>query len=97
MPVFTVELPQNKSAKVLERNEQRKEFTLYNESASNVYVGFNSNVTSASGRYQGIKVLANGGNYANDKHKGEVWVYTTGSGINLTVEEIVKAEQPGGV
>ena len=61
--------------KILGENPYRASFTIYNDSATDIYVGYGEagrNVTTSGGR-QGIRIEANGGTLTDDEFLGEVW------------------------
>jgi len=81
--------------RVLTRNKNRVLYGVINNSATNVYLGFDSSVAT-SGEKKGILIQANGGYYIDSSHKGEVWLIaeaaTTVTVFEVTPEE--KIEKP---
>ena len=91
MPVWTIEVS-TQPKRVLSKNPNRLTYAILNTSATNVYVGFDSSVTY-SGERRGIPVLANGGFWQDEYHKGDVYVVAEAD-TEVTVIEVVKEEQP---
>ena len=91
MPVWTIEVTTTPK-RVLTKNKNRLVYVILNSSSVNVYVGFDSSV-STTGEKKGIPVLANGGIWSDEYHKGEVWIIAE-SDTEVQVVEVVKEEQP---
>ena len=89
MPVITVGVG-TEPKRILVRNPDRIAFMIINDSGYDVYVGFDKNV-STTGKSKGVLVAANGGVWAYEFHKGELWAISTGD-AEITVVESTKGE-----
>jgi len=87
MPVITVDVGTTPK-RLLARNPKRVMYAVLNDSAVDVYIGFDKNV-STTGKTKGILVANNGGIWADEYHNGEVWAVATGSG-EVTVVEVTE-------
>ena len=89
MPVITLDVG-TEPKRVLVRNPDRIAFMIINDSANDVYIGFDKNV-STTGKTKGVLVAANGGVWAYEFHKGELWAVSTGT-AEITIVESTKGE-----
>jgi len=89
MPVVTVTV-KTTPTRLLVANPKRIAFMLINDSAYDVYVGFDKNV-STTGKTKGVLLAANGGVWAYEFHKGEVWAIATNQ-TEITVVESSEGE-----
>ena len=89
MGVVTVDVG-TKPTRVLARNPKRVVYTLINDSAYDVYVGFDKNVAT-TGKRKGILLAANGGIWSDEFHKGEVWAIAS-TQTQITVVETTEGE-----
>ena len=92
MGVVTVTV-QTKPTRLLSINPKRVNYTLFNDSSTNVYIGFDKNV-STTGKTKGIRLAAGGGYISDEHHKGEVWAIAS-SATEVTVVEVTLMD--GGV
>jgi len=76
--------------RLLVSNPDRIAFMIINDGTTDVYVGFDSEVAT-SGVKKGVKVAANGGFWAYEFHKGELWAIATAE-TEITVVESTKGE-----
>jgi len=88
MTVKLVPLIANRPRRILTKNENRKAFTIKNDSTEPIYFGHDSSVAT-SGYKQGYKVDPGGGSVEDEFHKGEVWAIA-GANVWITVVEDVK-------
>ena len=89
MAVLTLDV-QTKPTRLLSANPNRRAFMLINDSGVDVYVGFDKNV-STTGKRKGVLVAANGGVWAYEFHKGELWAIAP-SQTQITVVESTEGE-----
>ena len=89
MGVITVQVGTTPK-RILSRNDKRISFMLLNASSYNVYVGFDKNV-STTGKSKGVLLAAEGGCWAYEYHKGEIWAVAEGD-AEITVVESSEGE-----
>ncbi len=89
---FQVTTPASKAIRVLNVNPDRIEFSLKDLGSTDIYYGFDQDVSS-SGAKGGWLVGNSQGSRSNDKWKGEVWIYCTAAVI-VCVEEISVWQEP---
>ena len=89
MAVLTLDV-QTKPTRLLSANPKRVAFMLINDSGVDVYVGFDKNV-STTGKRKGVLLAANGGVWAYEYHKGELWAIAP-SQTQITVVESSEGE-----
>jgi len=91
MGVVTVTVG-TKPIRLLVGNPKRIVYVLINTGANNAYIGFNNQV-STTGINRGIPLGANGGVWADEYHKGEVYAVAEGD-TDIVVVEVSEEEQP---
>ena len=89
MGVVTVDVL-TKPTRILSANPKRIAFMLINDSSVDVYVGFDKNI-STTGPTKGVLLAANGGVWAYEFHKGELWAIAS-SATEITVVESTEGE-----
>jgi len=89
MPVFTVDVGTTPK-RILSANPKRIAFMIINDSGYDVYVGFNKDVAT-SGVNKGVVIAANGGCWAYEYHKGELWAVASGN-AEITIVESTEGE-----
>ena len=89
MGVITVKV-KTTPTRLLTANPKRAAFMIINSSGTDVYVGFDSQV-STTGIKKGVLVGANGGYWAYEYHKGEVWAIAS-SETEITIVESSEGE-----
>ena len=89
MGVITVDVGTTPK-RILSANPKRIAFMLINNSEYDIYVGFDKDV-STTGKKKGVLIAANGGCWAYEFHKGELWAIATGE-AELTVVESTEGE-----
>jgi len=72
--------------RILAANPKRLVYVILNPSNYDVYIGFNSNV-STTGKTKGILVASGGGVWADEYTKDEVWAIAT-TETEITVMEV---------
>jgi len=89
MGVITVKV-KTIPTRLLVANSKRIGFMIINDSSVDVYVGFDNQV-STTGAKKGVPIKANGGFWAYEWHKGEVWAIAP-SETEITVVESSEGE-----
>ena len=89
MPVREIEIS-TLPKRVFAENKNRVLYAVINESSVDVYLGYDSGVTT-SGESKGIKISANGGYYIDPAWKGEVWLVAPSNTV-VTILEITAKE-----
>ena len=89
MAVITVKV-KTVPTRLLVANPKRIGFMIINDSSVDVYVGFDKGVAT-SGPKKGVPIKANGGFWAYEWHKGEVWAIAS-TETEVTVVESSEGE-----
>jgi len=85
---WVINLTANIPKKILNPNIHRASFTIYNPSASVVYLGYGrtGSTVKTTGDMQGLPIPANGGSITDDEFLGEVWAIC-GSSVSVNIIE----------
>jgi len=93
---WLVSLTANVAQRVLFPNPKRKSAIVFNNSASDIYLGFHSWVRT-SGALQGMIIRAGGGKWSTSEpevYTGEVWLISAAS-VDINIIEEVELSEGG--
>jgi len=84
MAVSNIEI-KTTPTRILVSNPKRIAFMVINDSTVDVYVGYDKNV-STTGKTKGVPIKPNGGYWAYEFHKGELWAIADSETDLIVVE-----------